>query len=82
MVRVIKSPYLNNPQLLYVNKSKVHPLVRNLFQVKVRQAPLTGRPKFHRENWGKLTQDVNILFIMQSFKIPFSETPFQYGPPQ
>ena len=82
MVRVIKSPYLNNPQFLDVDKSKVHPLVRNLFRVKVRQAPLAGRLKFHSENWGKLTQDVNILSIVQSFKIPFSQTPFQYGPSQ
>ena len=82
MVRVIKSPYLNNPQFLHVDKSKVHHLVRNLFQVKVRQAPLAGRLKFHSENWGKLTQNVNILSIVQSFKIPFSQTPFQYGPSQ
>ena len=34
MVRVIKSPYLNTPQLLDVDRSQVHPLVRNLFHVK------------------------------------------------
>ena len=33
MVRVIKSPYHSTPQLLYVDRSKVHPLVRNLFHV-------------------------------------------------
>ena len=82
MVRVTKSSYLNTPQVLDVGRSKVHPLVRNLFHVKVRQAPLAGRLKFYSENWGKLTQDVNILSIIQGFKIPFSQTPFQFGPPQ
>ena len=47
----------------------------------MRQAPLAGRLKFYLENWGKLTQDVNILSIVQGFKILFSQTPFQYGPP-
>ena len=82
MVRVIKSLYLNTPQLLDKDKSKVHPLIRNLFRVKAREAPLAGRLKFYSENWEKLTQDVNILSIVQGFKIPFSQTPFQFGPPQ
>ena len=82
MVSVTKSPYLNTPQLLDVDRSKVHSLDRNIFPVKARKAALAGRLKFYLENWDKLTQDVNILFIAQGFKIPFSQTPFQYGPPQ
>ena len=82
MVRVIISPYLNTPQLLDVERSKVHPLVRNLFHVKARQAPLSGRLKFYSENLEKFTQDVNILAIVQGFKIPFSQTQFQFGSPQ
>ena len=82
MVRVIKSPYLSTPQLLDVDGSKVHPLVWKLFHVKTRQAPPAGRLKFSSENWEKITQDVNILFIVHSFKILFSQTPFQYGTPQ
>ena len=82
MIRVIKSPYLNTPQLLDVDRSKVHPLVRNLFHMKERQAPLAGRLKFYSENWEKLTQDVSILSIVQGFKIAFPQTPFQFGPPQ
>ena len=49
MVRAIKSPFLNTPQQLGVDNSKVHPWVRNLFQVIMRQAPLTGRLKFYSE---------------------------------
>ena len=45
MFRVIKSPYLNTPQHLDVDRSKVHPLVRTLFHGKARQVPLTGRLK-------------------------------------
>ena len=82
MVRVIKSPYLNTSQVLDVDRSKVHPLIRNLFYVKARQAALAGRLKFYSENWEKLTQDVNIFSIVQGLKIPFSQTPFQYGSPQ
>ena len=51
MVRVMKSPYLNTPQPLDVDRSKVYPLVRNLFHDKARQAPLAGR----REPRGKVT---------------------------
>ena len=82
MVRVIKSPYLNTPQLLDVDRSKVHPLVRSLFYVKARQAPLAGRLKFYSENWENVTQDVNILSIVQVFKISFSHSPFHFGSPQ
>ena len=84
MVRVIKSPYLNTVQLLDINRSKVHPLVRNLSNIKVKQAPLAGGLKFYSENGKKLTQEMNILSIVQGFKIPFSQTisPFQYDPPQ
>ena len=64
MVRVIKSPFLNTPQHLDVDRSKVHPLVKNLFHVKVRQAPLAERLKFYSENLEKLTEDVNILSIV------------------
>ena len=82
MVRVTKPSYFNTPQLQDVDRSKVHLLVRNLFHVKVRQAPLAGRLKFYSEHWEKLTQDVDILSIVQGFKIPFSQIPFQYDPPQ
>ena len=84
MVRVIKSPYLNTLQLLDIDRSKKHPLLRNLSNIKARQAPLAGRLKFYSENGEKLTQDVNILSVEQGLKIPFSQTisPFQYDPPQ
>ena len=45
IVRVIKSPCLNTPELLDVDR-----LNRNLFHVKERQAPLAGRLKFYSEN--------------------------------
>ena len=38
---------------------------------------MAGRLKFYSENWEILTQDVNILSIVQAFKIPFSQTAFQ-----
>ena len=75
-VIVIKSPYLNTPQLLDVDRSKVHPLVRNLFHIKERQAPLAGRLKFYSENWEKLTQEVNILYrVCTEFQNSFLPNP-------
>ena len=54
MVRVIKSPYLKTPQLLDVDRSKVRPLVSNLFRVKARQAPQAGRLKCLFRKQGKI----------------------------
>ena len=48
----------------------------------MRKTPLAGRLNFYSESWEKLTQDVNILSIVQGFKICFSQTPFQYSTPQ
>ena len=58
---------------------------RQIKTASVRQKPFPcqsetgslGRLTFYSENWKKLTQDVNILSIVQGFKIPFSQTPFQ-----
>ena len=80
MIRIITAPCLNFPQLLDENRFKVHPSVTKCFSIKERHAPLAERLNFFSEIWEQLTQDLNIL--SQSFKILFSQTPFQYGPPQ
>ena len=40
------------------------------------------KTKINAESWEKLTQDLKILSIVHGFKIPFSQTRFQYVPPQ
>ena len=56
----------------------MHPLIRNLFNTKVQHASLAGRLNFNLKNWKKLTQDGNILSIVQGFRILFSKTPLQH----
>ena len=61
---------LSYPQCF--NVSRVHPFVRPLFPTNsISEVPLAGRLKFFFSNWAKLTQDLNILNIIQGFEIPF-----------
>ena len=54
----------------------MNPLVRALFPTNpIPEVPLAGRIKFFYSNWVKLTQDLNILNIVQGFEIPFLENP-------
>ena len=76
-VSIQLAPCFNTPQLLDVDLKEVHPLIRNLLDSKIKQAPLAGRLRFYLKNWEKLTQDPNILAIVQGYNIPFSEEPFQ-----
>ena len=56
------------------NVSRVHPLVRALFPTNPIPEVLLARTlKFLYLNWAKLTQDLNILNIIQGFDIPFLE---------
>ena len=57
---------------------RVHALVKALFPIySVPVGPLAGRLSLFYSNWTKLTQDPNILNIMQGFEIPFLEKPYQ-----
>ena len=55
MVRVLTIPYLKIPQLVNAQTLKVHPLIRNLFEIKVQYALLVGRLKFPLKNSEKST---------------------------
>ena len=60
------------------NVSRVHPYVRALFTTNpIPEVPLAGRLKFFYSNWAKLTQNLNILNIVQRIEIPFLENPVQ-----
>ena len=55
---------------------RVHYLVKALFPLYlVPVGPLAGRLSLFYSNWTKLTQDPNILNIIQRFEIPFLENP-------
>ena len=57
---------------------RVHPLVKALFPIySVPVGRLAGRLSLFYSNWTKLTQDPNILNIIQGFEIPFLEKPYQ-----
>ena len=69
---------VNNISLRYLQGFKmeiVHPLVKALYSVPV--GPLAGRLSLFYSNWKKLTQDPNILNIIQGFETPFLEKPYQ-----
>ena len=50
---------------------KIHPLVVNLFPVKIKQLPKAGRVKHFVKNWQKLTNNPMILDIVRGYEIPF-----------
>ena len=50
---------------------KIHPLVVNLFPVKLKQLPKAGRVKHFAKNWKSLTKDPTILNIVRGYEIPF-----------
>ena len=77
MVRVITTTYLNIRHFLNVDLSKLYPLIKNLFRIKLKHVSFTRRLEFYPKNRAKLTHDGSILFIVQNLKTPFSQTPFQ-----
>ena len=72
---------VNNISLRYpqgFKMERVHPLVKALFPIySVPVGPLAGRLSLFYSNWTKLTQDPNILNIIQGFEIPVLEKPYQ-----
>ena len=72
---------LNKTSLGYphcFNVSRVHPYVRALFPTTpIPEVPLAGRLKFFYSNWAKITQDLNILNIVQKIEIPFLQNHVQ-----
>ena len=57
------------------NVNSVHPFVRALFPTNpIPEVTLAGRLKLFYSNLAKLTQDLNILNIVQRFEILFSKT--------
>ena len=69
---------VNNISLRYpqgFKMERVHPLVKALYSFPV--GPLAGRLSLFYSNWKKLTQDPNILNIIQGFETPFLEKPYQ-----
>ena len=76
MINKMNSISLRYPQGFKVER--VHYLVKALFPLYlVPVGPLAGRLSLFYSNWTKLTQDSNILNIIQDFEITFLEKPYQ-----
>ena len=56
---------------------KIHPLVVNLFPVKIKQLPKAGRMKKFVNNWQRLTNDPMIVDMVNCYEIPFILSPRQ-----
>ena len=61
---------------------RVHPVVKNLFSSRIPDIPLAGRLKHFLKNWQILTQDPEILNIVQGYRIPFLTEPKQKQAPK
>ena len=72
---------VNNISLRYpqgFKMERVHPLVKALFPIySVPVGPLAGRLSLFYSNWKKLTQDPNILNVIQGFETPFLAKRYQ-----
>ena len=81
-LKVVPPNKISLSYLQCFNVSRVHPLVSALFPKNpIPEVPLAGRLKFFYSNWAKVTQDLNILNIVQGYKIPFLENPVQEKSP-
>ena len=73
-----KQNFLELPSVLQCKQSASRALFpKNL----ISEVPPAGRLKFFYSNWAKLTQDPNILNIVQGFETPFLENPVQEKSP-
>ena len=71
-MNILIAPSINSMDLLSPSEFfKLHPLVVNLFPVKIKQLPSAGRVKHFVKNWQKLTNDPLILDIVRGYKTPF-----------
>ena len=77
-VNLSAAPSISSTDLLSASKlCKIHPLLVNLFPVKIKQLPKAGRMKHFRKNCQKLTNDPMILHIVGGYEILFILSPMQ-----
>ena len=77
-MNLLIAPSISSTDLLSASKfSKIHPLVVNLFPVKIKQLPKAGRVKHFVKNWQKLANSPVILDIVRSYEMPFVLPPRQ-----
>ena len=73
-MNLLIAPSISSTDLLYVSEfCKIHPLIANLFSVKIKQQPKAGRVK----HWQRLTNNPVILDIVRGYEIPFILPPGQ-----
>ena len=77
-MNLLIAPSISSTDLLSASVfCKIHPLVANLFPVKIKQLPKAGRVKHFVKEWERLTNDPMILDIIRGYKISFSLPPRQ-----
>ena len=66
------------PQLVNLPSQKVHSLVKGLYSKEIfPNLKLAGRLSQFLMNWKKLTQNQEILSIVEGYQIPFLKEPVQ-----
>ena len=75
---LLVTPSISSTDLLSASVfSKIHPLVANLFSVKIKQLRKASRVKYFVKNWQRLTNNHMILDIVRGSEIPFILPPRQ-----
>ena len=77
-MNLLITPSISSTDLLYASEfSKIHPLIANLFSVKIKQQPKAGRVRHSVNSWQRLTDNPVILDIVRGYEIPFILPPGQ-----
>ena len=70
-MNLLIAPSISSTELLSASVlCKIHPLVANLFPVKIKQLSKAGRVKHFVKNWQRLTNHPVILNIVRGYQIP------------
>ena len=86
MVNINQETLFNKVQFPYVvpveDLKHIHPYIKSLFCArKIPNVQLAGRLKNFIENWKILTNDTEILSLVEGYTIPFHEIPQQKNTP-
>ena len=77
-MNLLIAPSISSTDLLFPSQfCKIHPLVVNLFPVKIKQLPSACKVNHFVKNWQKLTNNPMILDIVRGYEIPFILLPRQ-----
>ena len=87
MVNIIQETLFDKVEFPYVfpveDLKHIHPYIKRLFSArKIPNVQLAGRLKNFIENWNVLTNDTEIMWLVEGYTIPFQKVPQQKNIPK